>query len=59
MDMEMSGVAAWSFFFCIDTPQEYCLRIAFLRFFFSFFLSDRSTSTFISGRVAILKIPNI
>lgn len=59
MDMEMSGVAAWSFF-CIDTPQEYCLRIAFLQFFFSFFsLSDRSISTFVPCRVAILKIPNI
>lgn len=59
MDMEMSGVAAWSFF-CIDTPPGVlppdCIPSVFL---FLFFLSDRSISTFISDRVAILKIPNI
>lgn len=59
--MEMSGVVAWSFFFVSTPPRSTASGLHSFDFSFSFpfFFSDHSTSTFISGCVAILKIPNI
>lgn len=59
MDMEMSGVYSMEFLF-VSTPQRSTASglHSFNCFpFFFFFSPDRST--FISGRIAILKIPNI
>ena len=55
MDVEMSGVTAWSFF-SYRHPQG-VLPPDCIPSIVSLFLSDHST--FISGRTAILKIPNI
>lgn len=56
MDMEMSGVAAWSFFFVSTPPRSTASGLHSFYFSFPFFIRP---STFISGRVAILEIPNI